>query len=230
MDVIRKEIKYELEKCSKRVVKVLECKYGLEGCEVDVEKIVLEAMGEKVKGEKVKGEKVKGEKVKKVVLPFMGVNVEGCCSGLEYNHGLLSQCRNEKREGCKYCILCEEESKKNNSGKPENGCIEDRIEAYERGVEYKTEKGKVAIAYAKVMQKLKLTEEEVMAEAKRQNITMNREHFAMRELKRGRPKKEVSNKEEDVKRRGRPKKEHKAIVVSSTEDLFASLISEAKSR
>ena len=220
MNVIRKEIKIELEKCSKNVVKLLECKYGLESCEVDVEKIVLEAMGEKVKG----------EKVKKVVLPFMGKNVEGSCSGLEYNHGLLSQCMNEKKVGCKYCVLCEEESKKNNNGKPENGCIEDRIEAYERGVEFKTEKGKVPIAYAKVMQKLKLTEEEVVAEAKRQNITMNREHFAMPELKRGRPKKEVSNKEEEVKRRGRPKKEHKAIVVSSTEDLFASLISEAKSR
>lgn len=221
MDVIRKEIKRELEKCSKKVVKVLECKYGLESCEVDVEKIVLDAMGEKG---------LKGEKVKKVVLPFMGKNVEGSCSGLEYNHGLLSQCMNEKKVGCKYCVLCEEESKKNNNGKPENGCIEDRVEAYERGVEFKTEKGKVPIAYAKVMQKLKLTEEEVLAEAKRQNITMNREHFAMPELKRGRPKKETSNKEEEVKRRGRPKKEHKAIVVSSTEDLFASLISEAKSR
>jgi len=167
-------------------------------------------------------------------LPFTGVLKEGCCKGLRQNHGLLTQC--EKRVEEKYCVRCERESKKNGSGKPDSGSIEDRIIAYREGKEFRDPKGRAPVAYAKVMKKLKLTESMVKEEALRQGLVLNESDLKMPESNRGRPKKnknlttdtdsEVSKK----KGRGRPKKAEKEVEVKKTEDLFAKLISEAKTK
>jgi hypothetical protein len=104
--------------------------------------------------------------------------------------------------------------------------------AYMNGNEFRDPKGRAPIAYAKVMQKLKLTREEVESEASKFNVTLEEADFATPESKRGRPKKAVSDTDSEVssepKKRGRPKKTEKPVEVSSTEDLFASLISEVK--
>jgi hypothetical protein len=166
---------------------------------------------------------------RKLALPFSGAVEEGCCHGLKQNHGLLSQCANEVSSG--YCSGCNKQCEKNASGKPDCGNIEDRMTAFQAGVEFRDPKGRSPVAYAKVMQKLKITEEEVLAEVAKFNVTFNREHFAMPESKRGRPKKEGSkdtDSDAESKKRGRPKKALKAVEVSSTEDLFATLISEVK--
>ena len=168
---------------------------------------------------------------RKVALPFSGAVEEGCCRGLKQNHGLLSQCMNEVSSG--YCSGCKKQCDKNASGKPDCGSIEDRMTAFTVGVDFRDPKGRAPVAYAKVMQKLKITEEEVLAEVAKFNVTFNRDHFVMPESKRGRPKKEGSvSKDTDSdagsKKRGRPKKVLKAVEVSSTEDLFATLISEVK--
>lgn len=166
-----------------------------------------------------------------VPMPFVGVMEEGCCHGLKRNHGLMTQCKNEKI-GKLYCVGCMKETEKNSSGKPNNGSIEDRMAAYSLGKEYRDPKGKIPVAYIKVMEKLKLSEEDVKREAKLKNVELPSDIFARTVSKRGRPKKTetVRRESSEPKRRGRPKKTGKPLEVSTTEDLFASLISEAKAK
>ena len=173
-----------------------------------------------------------------VPLPFMGVIQENCCHGLKQNHGLLTQCHKNPTGSSTYCQGCQKQADKNTSGKPNSGSIEDRMAAFTSGKEYRDPKGKAPVAYAKVMQKLKLTEEQVQAEATKQNIELPAELFNAPVAKRGRPKKnpavtsdtesESSMSSGEPKKRGRPKKTGKPVEVSTTEDLFATIISEAK--
>ena len=172
----------------------------------------------------------------KIPLPFTGI-ARDCCGGLKKNHGLLSQCEKEKVKGV-YCEGCQKQADKNASGKPNFGNIEDRMAAFEAGKEYRDPKGKGPIAYGKVMQKLKLTVEQVKMAAAKQMIELSSDIFNTPVAKRGRPKKNpavVSDTESDIeqsssKKRGRPKKTGKPIEVSTTEDLFATIISEAKAQ
>ena len=169
-----------------------------------------------------------------IPLPFLGEVKEGCCHGLRQNHGLLTQCEMKVKEGVEYCLRCEKECKKNGSGKPDRGNIEDRLAAWEEGKEYRDPKGRAPIAYAKVMEKLKLTESMVKEEALRCGVVLKDSDLKMEEKKRGRPKKEkvlTTDTDSEVskkKGRGRPKKEGKEVELKKTEDLFATLISEAK--
>jgi hypothetical protein len=84
------------------------------------------------------------------------------------------------------------------------------------------------------MQKLKLSKEQVEEEAAKQKIDLPSDLFNAAIAKRGRPKKnsavtsDTDSDKSEPKRRGRPKKTGKPVEVSTTEDLFASLISEAK--
>lgn len=165
-----------------------------------------------------------------VPFPFKGSIQEGCCSGLKQNHGLLTQCQTTCDS--EYCKGCQKQCDKNASGKPDCGSVSDRMAAYMNGSEFRDPKGRAPIAYAKVLQKLKLTRDQVEGEAGKFNIALEDSDFAMPESKRGRPKKAVSDTESETssepKKRGRPKKTEKPVEVSSTEDLFASLISEVK--
>ena len=165
-----------------------------------------------------------------VPLPFKGSIQEGSCNGLKQNHGLLTQCQN--RCDTEYCKGCQKQCDKNASGKPDCGSVSDRMAAYMNGLEFRDPKGRAPIAYAKVVQKLKLTREQVECEAVKFNVVLDDSDFALPESKRGRPKKFVSDTESESssepKKRGRPKKAEKPVEVSSTEDLFASLISEVK--
>jgi hypothetical protein len=94
--------------------------------------------------------------------------------------------------------------------------------------EYVDPKGRKPIAYAKIMKKYKITEEQVQEEAGKLNIIINPNHFVVaEETKRGRPKAEkVEKKEKGVK--GRPKKSKKVLMIEGEdEDLFAALVAEA---
>ena len=169
-----------------------------------------------------------------VPLPFTGLIQEDCCHGLKQNHGLLTQCHKNPTGSSTYCQGCQKQADKNASGKPNSGSIDDRIAAFECGKEYRDPKGKAPVAYAKVMQKLKLSEEQVKAEALKQKIELPEELFNAPIAKRGRPKKnpavtsDTESESSEPKKRGRPKKTGKPVEVSSTEDLFATIISEAK--
>jgi colicin import membrane protein len=93
--------------------------------------------------------------------------------------------------------------------------------------EYVDPKGRKPVAYTKVMKKYKVTEEQVLDEARKLNMVINPEHFASpEETKRGRPSKEKEPKEKGT--RGRPKKSKKVIEIDGdTEDLFATLVANA---
>ena len=176
---------------------------------------------------------IKKEKTASVPMPFSGGVVEECCHGLRQNHGLMTQCGNETTgEELFYCAGCQKQADKNASGEPDNGTIMARMRAYTEGREFRDPKGRAPTPYAKVMQKLKLSQEQVMEFATRTNQAFDEQHFAMPESKRGRPKKEASltsDTDSDAgKKRGRPKKTSKTMEVASTEDLFATLISEVK--
>jgi len=183
-------------------------------------------------------EKIEKREKPEVPLPFTGLIQENCCHGLKQNHGLLTQCHKKQSGSGEYCQGCQKQADKNASGKPNSGSIEDRMTAFTSGKEYRDPKGKAPVAYAKVMQKLKLTEEQVQAEAMKHNIELPAELFNVQVAKRGRPKKnpavtsdtesESSMSSGEPKKRGRPKKTGKPVEVSTTEDLFATIISEAK--
>jgi regulator of protease activity HflC (stomatin/prohibitin superfamily) len=176
--------------------------------------------------EKDQKKKVYKREQPKCALPFTGVVREDCCYGVKYNHGLYSQCWNEKEEG-ELCKSCGKESKKKGSGEPELGLIVARVL---KGEDWRDNKGRVPVHYSRVMKKQKLSRDQVMEEAAKFNINVTEEHFEAPEVKRGRPKKELSDTESEksTKRpRGRPKKESKVVEVDATEDLFASLMVEA---
>lgn len=218
---------------SVRLQTVCSCalKYGFNSEEA-LSSLGVLSLSEGAKKSTKKEAKTKTEKREKpsVPLPFKGSIQEGCCSGLKQNHGLLTQCQNT----CvtEYCKGCQKQCDKNASGKPDCGSVTDRMAAYMSGSEFRDPKGRAPTAYAKVVQKLKLTREQVEAEAGKFNIVLEDSDFALPESKRGRPKKAVSDTDSETsgepKKRGRPKKAEKPVEVSSTEDLFASLISEVK--
>ena len=171
--------------------------------------------------EKVVKEKVVNEKAKKSFpFPFNGTQEMSKCCGLRQNHGLYTQCTSVKVEG-DYCKMCDSEAKKNETGKPDNGRIEDRLTV---GIfEFRDKKGNAPTPYVKVMKKLKLSKEQVLEEAGKQNIVINEDHFVLPESKKGRPKSESSKEEVSEKKKGRPKKSKKVLEIE-TNDIFASLI------
>ena len=168
--------------------------------------------------------KVVSEKKAKAAfpMPYNGEFSEECCRALRQNNGLYTQCQSSRGES-DYCKSCSK------NGAPEYGTIQQRREC---GIfEYVDPKGRKPVAYAKVMKKYKLTQEQVMEEAGKLNININQLHFEAKQeqVKRGRP---ASNKEKVAKEakgaKGRPKKSKKVIQIEGeTDDLFASLVASA---
>jgi hypothetical protein len=236
---VGREEKYIREIVSKMLQRVLEIVRTdvIRGCALKYNFSESEALsGVLLDVREVVGRVEKVEKVSKpeVPLPFTGRVSEECCSGVRQNHGLLTQCHKSKSDSKEYCSGCQKQADKNASGKPNSGSISDRLAAFESGKEYRDPKGKAPVAYVKVMQKLKLSKEQVEEEAMKQKIELPSDLFNAAIAKRGRPKKnaavtsDTDSEKSEPKRRGRPKKTGKPVEVSTTEDLFASLISEAK--
>jgi len=119
-------------------------------------------------------------------LPYNGELNESCCNALRQNNGLYTQCTGEKGKNGKFCKSCANTMQKTGAETPEYGTIQDRQAV---GIfEYVDPKGRKPIAYTKVMKKYKITEEQVLEEAGKLNIVVNREHFAeVENAKRGRP-------------------------------------------
>ena len=149
------------------------------------------------------------KKESKIPMPFLksSIKEDGCC-GLSYNHGLFTQCVGNKMENSSYCCSCQSEAEKNTSGEPNNGTVSSRLE--KELYEFKDPKGRKAISYLKVLEKLKLTKESALTEANRLNIEINEAHLT--ELV----------KEKKITR-GRPKKSRKIVEAENVTDLFAKL-------
>jgi len=163
-----------------------------------------------------------------IPLPYNGENNSGKCFGLMKNHGLYTQCCSDRKNGEAYCGKCFKQASKNENGLSDYGHIDNRTRCYNRNEEYVDPSGKKPIAYLKVMKKLKITEEQVLAEALRQGVKLDPRHFLSK--KSGRPVKEkVAKKEESAAKKGRPKKSKKVLELAGEEDLFASLVMTANS-
>ena len=172
-----------------------------------------------------------GKKGKKCILPFCG-EILNSCHGIKLNYGLYSQCMNDRDGNGRYCKTCEKQGKKNSTGKPTYGDITERMD-----VNWRDKKGKEAVRYANVMDKLEITREMAEKSASGWGIVIPELEFEIKEVKRGRPKKSVAVSDTDSeasvepKKRGRPRKEKSVISeLSPGDDLIAGLIKEAKQK
>ena len=125
----------------------------------------------KLKKEKKEKKEKKVEK-KRCPMPFSKslINELGC-KGLNFNHGLFTQCEKEKMENGNYCEKCQSEADSNSSGKPLCGSISERQE--KELYEFKDSKGRKPTSYLKVLEKLKISVETALEEAKKSNIEIN---------------------------------------------------------
>jgi hypothetical protein len=215
---------------AREMVSVLGAKYGF-----DAEEAMREMNLGLVSGQKRK-ERTLSVPAPKFPLPFSGeIRVE-CCQGVKMNRGLYTQCRNIKVKDAEYCANCGKQGDRNGTGEPDNGNIKRRKE---QGDAFCDPKGRKPVHFTKIMDKFKVSVEDVQAEAAKFGIVVDEKHFKRQESKRGRAakknKESVSDTEsgdEDEmkakKARGRPKREEKVVEVSPTEDLFATLVKEAK--
>jgi hypothetical protein len=160
-------------------------------------------------------------------LPYNGEFDDKYCFALRQNNGLYTQCVGIRKGENHFCKSCATKMQKTGAEVPEYGTIQMRQAV---GIfEYIDPKGRKPIAYTKVMKKYKLTQEQVIEEAGKFNMTINPEHFVVPEetTKRGRPA--SAEKEPKVKgSKGRPKKSKKVLEIEGDdEDLFATLIANA---
>lgn len=157
------------------------------------------------------------EKKSSFPMPFMPSTVDAFgCQGLAFNRGLFTQCIKTTMENGVFCKGCQTEADKNASGCPDCGTIEQRLAT---GLyEFKDSKGRSPVSYLKVLEKLKLTQEQSLEEASKLNIEVSEEHFEVVE-------KAKKSKKTDSSR-GRPKKPSLAIEADNVTDLFAKLTSE----
>ena len=141
--------------------------------------------------------------------------------------------KNDKDKKTGYCKTCSRQGEKKGTGKPTYGTIQERAKA---GKDYRDPKGKAAVRYANVMEKLGITKEEAIEAAREQGLVIPEEELELKVVKRGRPKKSVAVSDTDSeasvatqKKRGRPRKD-KTIVseLATGDDLIAGLIKEAK--
>jgi len=155
--------------------------------------------------EKVCEKKEKKSKVS-IPLPFLGVVWEDCCKAISMNCGLYTQCKNKCVEICASC------NKNAVDGVLPYGTVTERIEA---GAEYKDSKGRKPVPYARVLEKMKISQDTVMSYASEQGIELPESVFEMPE---------ASPKKEKAVASGRPKKAGKSVIVDESEDLFAGLV------
>ena len=160
-------------------------------------------------------------------LPYNGECNDAQCQGLRQNNGLYTQCQVARKGEKLFCKSCESSADKN-EGVPEYGTITQRKAT---GIfEYVDPKGRKPTAYTKIMKKYKVSQEQVIEEAGKLNITIDENHFKeVVQDKRGRPKVEKVAKEPKGAK-GRPKKTKKVLEIEcDEEDLFASLVASANS-
>ena len=211
-----------------RCIKECATKYGFDAEEaigfLNLTAIKMERKTE-TKGLKAKTVKVQASK-SAFPLPYNGEFNENCCFALRQNNGLYTQCTGVRKGENQFCKSCATTLQKTGAEVPEYGTIQQRraVDIFE----FVDPKGRKPIAYAKVMKKYKISEEQAIEEAGKFNIIINSQHFVAPEegAKRGRP---AAQKEPKVKgTKGRPKKSKKVLQIEGDEeDLFASLVAQA---
>ena len=165
-----------------------------------------------------------------IPLPFCGMEMETWCRGLRLNHGLLSQCTNERGEGglCKTCSKHADDD-----GRPTYGLVTDRLVWADKHPDspFRNHRGKTTTSYAMVMNKLSIERGAAETEATKFGMTIPEAEFTVRKAQRGRPRKNPSASDSEDERpkatRGRPRKAAKVLATAPGDDLINSLISSA---
>jgi hypothetical protein len=179
-------------------------KLNLENLKLQVQEMKKRSGGKaKAKEAKAKSEKPekpeKKEKKAKALfpLPFSKENVlESGCQGLAYNGGLFTQCPKECIASVNYCKQCQSEI--DQYGGTTNGTVAQRLAC--ELMEFKDPKGRKPVAFMKMMEKQKLSREQVETEAGKLNIVIDEIHFVAGEKKEKKKKTEVVSvaKEDDL--------------------------------
>jgi hypothetical protein len=213
-------------KMGEHIVRELSNKYGFSGAEA------LEYLNLSEKIESSGEKKEKSTKKSGIPLPFCGVICNKNCEAIRLNHGLYTQCTNEKTTsicGHNVCTTCDKQIEKNSNRMPTYGYISDRIA---KGDEFRDPKGKAPTNYGNVMEKLNISRNAAEREAANQGVTIPEEQFEVKKARRGRPKKDTtaidtSGSEEETlkpeKKRGRPKKD-KPVSNPVGDDLIKDLV------
>ena len=202
MELIRKELVFEIEKAVRKTINDLAKRYNLN--ENEASNYIM--------------------REKQIPLPYLGKIRETWCEGMKVSGGLYTQCRNMKEMNMRYCKWCEDEAKK--YGKPRGGEIKERL-TWEKE---KDGEGNPLVSYMSVLETLGISREEAEAEALKCGITIPEEYFVIKTAaKRGRPKKEKEDVKEKGPR-GRPPKEEKVVTNHVGEDLITRLLEQAKKK
>ena len=158
----------------------------------------VEAKPKTKKEPKAKTKKEKERKLEmEIELPFSGEIDEKRCQGIRTAGKLYTQCLTYTEEGVRYCKKCQKESEQNDTGKPNNGDMEDRknVGLYE----YKDKDGKNPWPYYKLMRKHGWSKEYVEEIGAKYGIKISEEHYNEEGMKK------------PVHQKGRPKKEKKKV-------------------
>jgi len=178
--------------------------------------LIRKQMAKKSVSKAKEGKKARATKEKKSTfpLPFIAENVDlSGCQGLAYNRGLFTQCTKKSMENGIFCSGCQTESDKNASGCPDCGTVEARLKS---GLyEFKDPKGRSPVSFVKVLEKLKLSQEEAVSEAGKKNLVIADEHFIV-----------VTKVKKATL--GRPKKTVGIVEADNVTDLFAKLTAEGE--
>ena len=205
--------------------------------------------GKGVGAQKDKKDKKDKQEKSPAPLPFDGVKNEDNCEAVRLNSGLYTQCALKKKADQRWCLACGKQAAKNSSGKPDNGAMEDRLAV--GPMEYVDPKGRKVVAYCAVLKKLKVSQAEMVAYCESANLPpimavhlqeaeKEKEDGSKKKATKAKKAKKVKEEvevEEEVKeevevkekeKKGRPKKAKKepTVTSNSTEDLFASLVSQ----
>jgi chemotaxis protein histidine kinase CheA len=187
---------------------------GLENLNLIRKQMARKAATEKpLKEKKVRSSPAPKEKKTAFPMPFIADCVdESGCLGLAYNRGLFTQCQKKCMENGTFCKGCQVEADKNASGCPDCGIVEQRLAT---GLyEFTDPKGRHPTSYLKVLEKFKMSKEQVEAEASKLNISIPSQHFDTHE----KAKKSTAE-------RGRPPKKVRVIQAENVDDLFSKLSS-----
>jgi len=132
---------------------------------------------------------VKKTKKQNIILPFNGTIYEDLCCAIRLNYRLHTQCTKKRDINCDYCKTCRKHIDPKTK-MPPYGDIRDRAKV--GLLDYVDPQGKQTVPYYKILTTLKVTQEQVVEEAKRQNYDIPDINWDKQEVKkRGRPKKET---------------------------------------
>lgn len=222
-DLLMKTLENAAKTVAVECVKVCSNQYGFNADEallmLGLENLSLNRKMMAKKGAGIKQSKQpkqpKAKKSDMFILPFCSGSVNpNCCQGISYNRGLFTQCSKELMENSIYCNGCQADALTNASGIPSCGNVEARLAT---GLyDYKDSKGRKPVSYTKILNKMKLTNEDAIEAAKKLNIIIDEEHFVVAE----------KAKKSSTGPRGRPKKVSSVVNADGAADLFAQLQSD----